>query len=324
MRARARVHLHAMQETDFRVAARDGTPLFVRCFLPEPGAMHGAPTAIVLVAHGMAEHSARYARLAEALTAHKYVVYANDHRGHGHTAQNAHELGYFAGKDGWSKVVSDLREVLDAVKARHPGLPVFLLGHSMGSYIARALAFRRGDALAGLLLSGTTHDHPIAYRAPRVIVAAERARLGRRGKSALVKKLTFDAFNKKFKPVRTPCDWLSRDSAEVDKYVNDPLCGFECTTQLWYDVLSGLAEICTPKNVARMPKTLPIYVIAGERDPVNNDLSGIRKLRAALDQAGQESITERVYSGARHELFNETNREEVTHELIAWLDSQLT
>lgn len=313
-----------MQESDFRVAARDGTPLFVRAFAPEPALLDGAPTAIVLIAHGMAEHSARYARLAEALTAKKYAVYALDHRGHGKTVQNPSELGHFADRDGWSKVVSDLQEVLDAVKARHPGVPVFLLGHSMGSYIARGLAFRRGDALAGLLLSGTTHDHSIAYRAPRLIVAAERARLGKRGKSSLVKKLTFDAFNKKFKPARTECDWLSRDPAEVDKYVKDPLCGFECTTQLWYDVLSGLAEICTPRNVARMPKTLPIYVIAGERDPVNNDLAGIRKLRAAFEQAGQESITERVYSGARHELFNETNRDEVTHELIAWLDAQLT
>lgn len=312
-----------MQASEFRVSARDSTALFVRAFLPDNSA-ENPPRALVLIAHGMAEHSARYARLAEALTSAGYAVYANDHRGHGHTPASTGDLGHFADQDGWQTVVSDLQEVLNAVKARHPGVPAFLLGHSMGSYIARALAFRRGDALAGLLLSGTTHDHPIAYQAPRVIVAAERARLGKRGKSKVVKKLTFDAFNKKFVPNRTSCDWLSRDNAEVDKYVNDPLCGFECSTQLWWDVLGGMAEICVPKNVARMPKTLPIYLLAGERDPVNNGLAGIRKLQAALRDAGMESVTCRVYPEAHHELFNETNRDEITKDLTAWLDAQLT
>jgi alpha-beta hydrolase superfamily lysophospholipase len=312
-----------MQASEFRVSARDNTALFVRAFLPDNSAERPL-RAIVLIAHGMAEHSARYARLAEALTSAGYAVYANDHRGHGHTAASPADLGYFADTDGWSSVVSDLQEVLHAVRARHPGVPVFLLGHSMGSYIARGLAFRRGDALAGLLLSGTTHDYPIAYQAPRLLVAAERARLGKRGKSSVVKKLTFDAFNKKFLPNRTGSDWLTRDNAEVDKYVNDPLCSFECSTQLWWDVLGGLAEICTPKNVARMPKTLPIYLLAGERDPVNNDLSGIRKLQTALKDAGMESVTCRIYPEARHELFNETNRDEITKDLMTWLDLQLT
>ncbi len=312
-----------MQASEIRVSARDGTSLFVRAFVPDHLSTQ-PPRAIVLIAHGMAEHSARYARVAEALTGAGYAVYASDHRGHGHTPTTPADLGHFADRDGWEKVVTDLQQVLDTAKARHPGVPVFLLGHSMGSYIARGLAFRRGDALAGLLLSGTTHDHPIAYQAPRLIVAAERARLGKRGKSAVVKKLTFDAFNKRFVPNRTPSDWLSRDDAEVDKYLNDPLCGFECTNQLWWDVLGGMAEMCTPKNVARMPKTLPIYLLAGECDPVNNSLAGIRKLQAALETAGMESVTCRVYPQARHELLNETNRDEITKDLLAWLDAQLT
>ncbi len=310
-----------MQESEFRVAARDGTSIFVRSFLGR-SATTEPPRAIVLISHGMAEHGGRYARLAGALNAHRYAVYVPDHRGHGRTPGSTADLGHFAQDDGWQKVVSDLHEVLDAVKARHPGVPVFLLGHSMGSYIARGLAFRRGDALAGLLLSGTTHDHPLAYQVPRLIVAAERIRLGKRGKSTIVKKLTFDAFNKRFEPARTPCDWLSRDPLEVDKYLQDPLCGFECTTRLWWDVLGGMAEMCMPRNMARMPKTLPIYVMAGERDPVNNRLAGIRKLQAALEKAGLKSVTCRIYPGARHELLNETNRDEITKDLVAWLDAQ--
>ncbi len=312
-----------MQASEFRVSARDGTSVFVRSFVPDDLEAK-APRAVVLISHGMGEHSARYARLAEGLTSEGYAVYAPDHRGHGRTPTSAADLGHFADHAGWKSVVSDLQEVLDGVKGRHPGVPVFLLGHSMGSYIARALAFRRGDALAGLLLCGTTHDHPIAYQAPRVIVAAERARLGKRGTSPVLKKLTFGAFNKHFEPNRTSCDWLSRDDAEVDKYVEDPYCGFDCTTQLWWDVLGGMAEMCTPKNIARMPKTLPIYLIAGELDPVNNGLAGISKLQAALKTAGMESVTCRVYPGARHELFNETNRDDIAKELTAWLDAQLT
>ncbi len=307
-----------MQESDFRLPARDGTPLFVRAFLPS-----SPPRAIVQIAHGMAEHSARYARLAQALTDRGYAVYAHDHRGHGHTARTPDDLGHFGDRDGWKKVVDDVRCVLEEAKARHPGLPVYLMGHSMGSYIVRGFALQHGDAIAGLILSGTTHDAPLAYQAPRLIVAAERLRLGKRGKSALIRKLTFDSFNKRFTDPRTAYDWLSRDTAEVDKYGGDPLCGFDCTTQLWWDVLGGLAEICTQDHLARMPKALPIYILAGEMDPVNNQLAGIRKLKKALGDAGFESVTTRIYPGARHELTNETNREEVTQDLLSWLHDRV-
>lgn len=313
-----------MQHTEFRVAARDGTAIFVRSFAPAQPSTE-TPRAIVLIAHGMAEHSARYARLAEVLTSHRYCVYASDHRGHGHTAAGPADLGHFADDNGFRTVVSDLHEVLDAVRARHRGLPVFLLGHSMGSYISRGLAYRWGDSLSGLMLSGTTHDHPLAYQGLRLtIVAAERARLGKRGHSPVIARLTFEAFNQTFAPNRTACDWLSRDAAEVDRYIDDPLCGFPCTTQLWWDVLGGMASMCKPQNLRRMPRALPIYVMAGACDPVNNKLAGIRKLQAAFEAAGLESVTCRVYPEARHELFNESNRNEITADLVAWLGAQLT
>jgi alpha-beta hydrolase superfamily lysophospholipase len=307
----------AMQESDFKLKMQDSTPLFVRAF-----SAASTPKAVVQVSHGMAEHSARYARLAKTLTERGYTVYASDHRGHGKTASTPNELGFFSEHDGWTKVVSDQIALMEELKGRHPGVPLYLFGHSMGSYIARGVALRRGEALSGLMLSGTTHDRPLAYRAPKLLVAAERVRLGNRGKSPLISKLTFEAFNAKFPSPRTGCDWLSRDHAEVDKYVEDPLCGFPCTLQLWWDVLSGLAEICTQEMVERMPRRLPIYVMAGEFDPVNNKLAGIRKLRRALEQTGMDSVTVRVYPGARHELLNEINRDEITEDLVAWLDRQ--
>jgi alpha-beta hydrolase superfamily lysophospholipase len=309
-----------MQENDFRVPARDGIPLFVRSFLPDPGT---PVRAIVQIAHGMAEHSARYARLSDALTRRGYAVYAHDHRGHGRTAHSAEDLGFFADQNGWEKVVDDLHVVLEEAKSRHPGLSVFLLGHSMGSYIARGLAHRRGSEIAALILSGTTHDQPLTYLASRAtLVAAERLRLGKRGKSKLLKQVTFDSFNRRIEKPRTSCDWLSRDPAEVDKYINDPLCGFECTTQLWWDVLGGLAEICSPENIQRMPRDLPIYILSGEHDGVHNKLAGIRKLQKVLEDSGFSQLTVRIYPDARHEVFNETNRDEITRDLIAWLDER--
>jgi alpha-beta hydrolase superfamily lysophospholipase len=307
-----------MQESDFRLAAHDGTPLFVRAFLPDQ-----APRAALQLAHGMAEHSARYARLARTLTDRGIAVYADDHRGHGHTAPNREALGHFADNDGWNKVIDDQSLITEEIKSRHPGIPVFLFGHSMGSYIARAVAIRHGDAYQALILSGTSHDRPAVYKSLRLIVSAERLRLGKHGRSALLKKLTFDAFNDRIENPRTTCDWLSRDPAEVDKYIADPFCGFACTNQLWWDLLGGLADICTPELIANMPRKLPIYVMAGEKDPVNSGLAGIRKLRKALETAGMQSVTVRIYQGARHELSNETNREEVTRDLLEWLEAQL-
>jgi alpha-beta hydrolase superfamily lysophospholipase len=308
----------AMQENDFRLKTQDGSTLFVRSFLPD-----APPRAVVQISHGMAEHSERYGRLARVLVGHGYGVYASDHRGHGKTVTSQADLGTYAERDGWKKVVDDQISLIDEIKSRHPGAPVFLLGHSMGSFIARGVALKRGDALAGLLLSGTNHESPATLQVFRTIARVERRRLGRRAISKVINALAFESFNKRFTSPRTDFDWLSRDPAEVDKYVADPLCGFDCTTNLWVDLLQGLIEICTPELMARMPKTLPIYVLSGELDPVNNRLIGIRKLRKALEEIGMQNVKVRIYPGARHELFNETNRDEITNDLVAWLDEVL-
>lgn len=307
-----------MLESDFLLQAKDGTGLFVREWLPDQ-----KPRAVVQVVHGMADHSARYERLAKALTEHGYAVFADDHRGHGRTAKSRDDLGHFADEHGFQRVVEDQLSLVEEIKSRLPGLPVFLLGHSMGSFIARAAVIERGREWSGLVLSATNQAPAFQQRINAVLPRLERLRLGKRGKSAAVRALTFEAFNKKFKDPRTPCDWLSRDPAEVDKYVADPLCGFECSVQTWADLLDGMAFIFDEKNIARMPLDMPIYVLSGQRDPVNGDLKGIRRLHEVLERVGAKNVMVRVYPEARHELFNETNREEVTRDLIEWLDRQL-
>lgn len=298
----------------FTLATADGTDLFVYRWLPA-----GQPRAVVQIAHGLAEHAGRYARLAEALTGAGYAVYANDHRGHGRTAKSADELGWFAEDDGWQKCVDDLWQVNRHIAATHPSLPIVVLGHSMGSTLAEQLMGDHGDALAGVVLSGANGKPTALAKVGGVITRAERVRLGPRGRSKLVQSLTFDAFNKKFAPARTVFDWLSRDAAEVDKYVADPLCGFPATVQLWIDLLEGWNAVSQPAHRESVPKALPLYVIAGGRDPVSGNTRQLGPWLAEYKAAGVANLTHRFYPDARHELFNETNRDEVTRELIEWL-----
>jgi alpha-beta hydrolase superfamily lysophospholipase len=304
-----------VHSSTFTLASADGLARFVYRWLPE-----AAPKAVVQIAHGVVEHAGRYARLAQALTRAGYAVYAGDHRGHGRTAPTPEDLGFFAERDGWRKCVDDLWGLCQRIATDHPGLPIVLIGHSMGSFMAQHFISEHGEALSGVVLAGSSGKPAWPTVALRIIARTERLRLGLRGRSALVHSLAFGAFNKRFEPVRTDADWLSRDSAEVDKYVADPLCRFRPTLQLWIDLLDALGEIAKPARQARIPKQLPIYVIAGTCDPVSANGKGLEQLLAAYRAAGLQRVTYHFYPEARHELFNETNRDEVTRELLAWLD----
>ncbi len=304
-----------MQASSFTLTAPDGAALFVYRWLPQAPAK-----AVVQIAHGLTEHAGRYARLAQALTDSGYAVYAGDHRGHGRTAQRREDLGFFAERDGWRACIDDLWRLNRRIAADHPGLPIVLLGHSMGSFMVQQFIAEHGEALAGAVLSGSYGKPPPLAALGRIIARLERWRLGARGRSALIHAFSFGAFNKPFAPARTPSDWLSRDEAEVDKYLADPLCGFRPTVQLWIDMLDAIAEIARPERQASIPKHLPVYVIGGTRDPVNANAKGLERLLAAYRRAGLTRVTHRFYPDARHELFNETNRDEVTRDLVAWLD----
>ncbi|HXZ01738.1 MAG TPA: alpha/beta hydrolase [Stellaceae bacterium] len=304
-----------MQASTFTLAGADGVELFVHRWLPE-----GPAKAALHVAHGLAEHGGRYARLAQALTGAGYAVYAGDHRGHGRTARTPADLGFFAEHDGWRRCLDDLGALHRRLMADHPGLPVVLLGHSMGSFMAQQVISERGETLAGAVLSGSGGKPGALAAAGRLVARIERLRLGARGKSALIHGLSFGAFNKPFAPARTPFDWLSRDPAEVDKYIADPLCGFVATVQLWIDLLDALGDVTDARRQARIPKRLPVYVISGSRDPVGENTKSVQQLLAAYRDASLERVAHRFYPEARHELFNELNRDEVTRDLVAWLD----
>ncbi len=310
-----------MDTTTFTVTATDGTPLHVFRWSPDAGA---APKAVVQIAHGMAEHSARYARFAEVLTAAGYAVYAQDHRGHGQTAGVLKRAGFFAEHDGWSTVVEDMYAVTRTIREEQPGLPIFLFGHSMGSMLSRTYAIRHGAELDGLILSGTGGDPGMLGKVGQVVALVEAKVRGKGTASPLLDKLSFGNFNKPFEPARTPFEWLSRDPAEVDAYIADPWCGFVCTAGMFQDLLSGIALINADSQVARIPQGLPIYLFSGAEDPVGDKTKGVQQVVDQFRRLGIKDVFVRFYLGARHEVLNETNRDEVMADVVDWLDDHLS
>ncbi len=237
-----------MQSAAFELRTSDGQSLQAWRWLPE-----GRPRAIVQIAHGLAEHSARYARLAAALNAAGYAVYASDHRGHGSKAAPA-DLGHFADEGGWGKVVGDLWTLNRHIANEQPGTPIVFLGHSLGSFLGRQFVAEHSEALAGAVFSGSNGKPPAIATLGRLIARAERLRLGKRGKSQVIFQMWFGDFNKAFRPARTAFDWLSRDEKEVDAYVADPLCGFPFTTQLAIDVLDALPRVTSSRKLGADPQ----------------------------------------------------------------------
>ncbi len=271
-----------------------------------------APKAIVQIVHGMAEHIDRYDRPAKALNGAGFLVCGRNHRGHG---PEARLLGYFADEQGWDAILKDAHDVSEDIKKQYPGVPFFLLGHSMGSFLAREYGLRYGNELDGRILSGTGFY-------PKALCASGRmlAKLAPKKKPAnFVNNIAFAGNNKPFAPGRTGFEWLSRDEKEVDKYVADPLCGFCFTGGAFADFFGGLLALTDESRLSAMPKDLPVYFMSGDHDPVGQMGAGVRQVAEQFKKAGMQDITVKLYPDARHELFNEINREEVTADLTAWL-----
>ncbi|WP_031508900.1 alpha/beta fold hydrolase [Streptomyces megasporus] len=294
--------------------APDGVPVATYTWFP-PDA---PPRALVRIAHGAAEHARRYDRFARFLADHGYAVVASDHRGHGATAE--HTGGYgVVGESGWRAVVEDLKAVGDRLRAEMPGVPHVLLGHSMGSQLARDYAQEYGGELAGLVLSGTFRSLPGAETRTSVErLEEEIARGGRDALSDFVPDL-FASFNDPYEH-RTGFEWLSRDEAEVDRYVADEACGFPFSAGLSLDWVLGVRKINDPRQLDRVPRDLPVHVAVGDRDPCHQGMTLVYELLEDFRYLGLREVSWRAYEGARHEILNETNRDEVQADLLAWLD----
>jgi alpha-beta hydrolase superfamily lysophospholipase len=260
----------------------------------------GEPRAIAQITHGMGEHALRYAPIAAALNERGFVVYAQDHRGHGSTAMSPDQLGQ-VGKVGWSELVKDIDRLGQLARGAHPSLPLVLIAHSMGSFAAQQYLLDHSTDVDAAVLTGTA-----------VLDLLEPA-------LDLDQPLDLAMFNAPFAPARTDYDWLSRDEEQVDLYLADPACGFGLDTEGGRQMFVAARRMADPDEVAAMRKDLPVYIAVGEMDPVNGQLALVHALVDRYTSAGLTDVTLKTYPGARHEIFNETNRDEVMADLTDWL-----
>jgi alpha-beta hydrolase superfamily lysophospholipase len=307
----------------------DGTDLFLRRFIPG-----GKPRAVMQIVHGMAEHSGRYSRIAARLNEEGIEVWAADMRGHGLTAakpENSPALGglrgHCADKNGFPLVIQDIRLINKAIRQTHPDLPLFLMGHSWGSFLAQGYIEKFNDqnddeaALSGCILSGTQGPDEGAFIVfGTALLSVMRFFCGRRYDSSFAYRLADGAYNAPFKPNRTPYDWLSRDTAEVDAYANDLLCGKRVTLQFYFEVTTFTLKIHTKRSMKKINVDLPIYVFSGDKDPVGKMGKSPARLIETYKANGMKNLEFVLYPEARHETLNEVNRLEVEDNLIFWIN----
>jgi alpha-beta hydrolase superfamily lysophospholipase len=298
--------------------ADDGRKILVDYWPPDD---HERPGAIVQILHGLGEHPARYHRFAVECRKHGYAVVAHNHRGQGENCAE-HELGHFADSRGWDRVISDILVVQKEIGRRHPDLPIVLLGHSMGSFIAQDFLMRNPPNAAALILSGSSLPARRQLIPGHWIARFLTWRHGPREKSVLLNQMGFASFNKRFAPNRTEFDWLSRDESEVDRYVADPLCGADSSNRLWADLTGALSRIRKRRSIRKIPMNLPVLITGGEKDPVGGR-TAMSRLADAYRRTGHTNVTLKVYANGRHEMMNEINRDEFMADVLRWIAANI-
>jgi alpha-beta hydrolase superfamily lysophospholipase len=304
-------------DTTFSFTDPDGYEIFVYRWATPTGV---TPKAVVQIEHGAAEHALRYERLARFLNQHGYIVYADDHRGHGKTARTMDQAG-ICGPGGWNGMVKDTKQLTDIIREKDPELPLFLFGHSMGSLMAQQYIQNWGEGISGAILCGSTGVSVVD--AAVISLAEQAAKSDATDQPSKLFAGLFSAMNAPFEPVKTPFDWLSRDEVEVQKYIDDQWCGFPFSNGMAYEFLNGMGNLFDPANEARIPKDLPVYIISGEMDPVGANDGVMALVNRYKEDLGIVDVSCRIYPGARHEILNETNRDEVHSDVLAWLDERV-
>lgn len=283
----------------------------------------GEARAVVQINHGLAEHAARYARFADFLSVRGFHAYAHDHRGHGLTTAPDAPPGRFADTDGQAKVIADVAAVHDLIAEENPGLPVILFGHSMGGLIGLSVLMRHSRRIRAAAIWNANFSAGIAGRAALALLAWERLRLGSDVPSRLLPRLTFQAWGKAVPGHRTPFDWLSRDPAEVDAYVADPLCGWDASVSMWRDVFGFIFAGADDAGFSAIRRDMPVLLVGGGKDPATNGGKAVSQLAGRMKRMGFPNLVSRIYADTRHESLNELNRNVIMADFAAWAGDAL-
>ena len=283
----------------------------------------GKVRAVLQISHGMVEYVRRYDEFAKYLCDRGYYVVGNDHLGHGKSVQSKSEYGFFNEKYGNACVLGDMHTLRQRTMKKYPDVPYFMLGHSMGSTLLRQYIQMYGNGLSGVILMGVVADHTKAA----IVFGKRLCRImavfrGWHYRSRLVDDMVMGSFNKKFKPARTRADWITSDQEHLDAYVSDPLCSFMFTVNAYYSMFAGMLFMRKKESLCMIPKGLPVLFASRTDDPVGDFGKGVRKIYEQYRTAGIQDVTLRLYSGDRHELLNETDRQQVYQDLLEWMEER--
>ncbi len=281
------------------------------------------PHAIVHILHGMGEHKLRYAHFANFLNTHHITVYAHDHSGHGAFIQSGNTPGHYGDSAGFHSVLQNVHVAQQFIRNKHPDTPIFILGHSMGSFIAQSYLIHYSCPLQGLILSGSAYTPVVLLHALKWLARFESVRVGKAGYSKVIDQLSFGSYNKAFQPQRTPFDWLSRDTQQVDQYIEDELCGFICSAYSWYELAHALIDISKTTQLEKIPAELPCLIISGDKDPVGAHGKYVSALHQHWLKTGHRHTRCELLKDARHEVLNETDRELTYNLLLNWINELL-
>ncbi len=283
----------------------------------------GKIKAIIQIVHGMNEHIGRYVEMAEFLSKNGFAVYGEDHRGHGLTAEIKKDLGHFYDKDGFPKIMNDVHGLTEIIKREHPGVPVFLLGHSMGSFISRNLITLFPNDFKGVILSGTGNYCMLEVLTNKTLLKLLLAIYGSRKVIPFFFTNGMNDFNKEFEPRRTDYDWLATDPKVADEFIADPLCGTMNSLGFYRDLMDMLHNMQKKKKIAKIPKDMPMFLFAGSMDPVGKNGKTSTIAYENYKKAGIKDITFKLWEGCRHEVHKEPVKIELFNEIVSWIEKRI-
>ena len=305
---------------EFTYPSADGkTQIHAISWVPE-----GKVRAVLQIAHGMVEFIDRYDRFAGVLNAEGILVVGNDHLGHGQSVTDPSNLGYFGSPDGNAFIIADIHQLRQQTEQQYPQVPFFLLGHSMGSFLARQYIEMYGQGLAGAIIMGTGYQTEGTLKAGKMLCKLIGSVRGWHYRSRFINNMAIGAYSKAFQPARTPADWLTRDEAVVDAYLHNPLCTFTFTVNGYYHLFRGLQYAEDPANLNKIPKDLPVLIVSGGKDPVGNFGKDPVKVAEIYKQTGLKDVTCKIYPEDRHEVLNEMDKETVDRDILEWIEQHMS